>query len=302
MTYKNVLDDFFQIIANHKMIKTAGYGPLSEIKVPHGQYDTNYPYAFLQPTNHTLGKGQMTYRFNLIMMEMPKDDIDSVIEAQSNCLEYVKDILGHFYYHLSEYDFNLNVSVVPFKEKYDDVVSGITATIELTVRDVLNDCIAPFDTYNEVVWAKAAGDYIIDADPGGTKVYTFDNVLINDGSWSFNRYEVPYDGDYRVVMNAQIKLVEPLPGEQLPTQPVIHQLQDGTGPLYIPANLSSGWPTAFVSESEIYNVEMEWSLTDLVKNPGGYILEFVFHKDVEGVPESALYQLEGSEIKIYRLQ
>ena len=145
MTYKNVLDDFFAIISNHKMIKTVGYGPLSEIKVPRGQYDTNYPYAFLQPTNHTLSKGASTFRFNLIMMEMPLEDIDSVIQAQSNCYEYIKDILGHFYYHLSEYDFNLNVSVIPFKEKYDDVVSGMTATIELTIRDGLNDCIAPFN-------------------------------------------------------------------------------------------------------------------------------------------------------------
>ena len=144
MTYKNVLDDFFSIIDNHLIIQTAGFGPLSEIKVPRGTHDTNYPYAFLNPSSHTLGNKQMTYRFNLIIMEMCNSDIDSVIEAQSNCLEYGKDILGHFYYHLNEYDFTLNSTVTPFKEKYDDVVSGVTLSIELIVRDALNDCIAPF--------------------------------------------------------------------------------------------------------------------------------------------------------------
>lgn len=144
MTYKNVLDDLFAIISAHKMIKTAGYGPLSEIKVPRGTYDTNYPYAFLQPTNHTLGVHQMTYRFNLIMMEMCNEDIDSVIKAQSDSLQYVKDILARLYYHLDDYDFTLNASVTPFKEKYDDVVSGVTVGIELIVRDALDDCITPF--------------------------------------------------------------------------------------------------------------------------------------------------------------
>lgn len=145
MTYKDVLNDLFDLLNRHKMIKTAGYGPLSELVDPKDKEFSDYPYAFLQPTNHTLAKGSMTYRFNLIMMEMCTDDLDQIIQAQSNCHQYIKDVLAHLYYHYNKYDFTLNASVTPFQEKYDDTVSGMTAQIELVVPDKLDDCISPFE-------------------------------------------------------------------------------------------------------------------------------------------------------------
>lgn len=145
MTYKNVLDDLFDVVNRHKMIQTVGYGPLSDIKVPKDGSDTNYPYAFIRPTNHTIGKNQMIYRFDLIMMEMCNDTDDEVILAQSNCHQYIKDILAEMYYNMEDYDFNLNNSITVFQEKYDDVVSGATVQLEFIVRDALDDCIAPFE-------------------------------------------------------------------------------------------------------------------------------------------------------------
>ena len=145
MTYKDVLDDLFDIIARHKMIQTVGYGPLSDIKTPTGGAETNYPYAFIRPANHTIGNTQMTYRFDLIMMEMCNDSDAEIISAQSNCHQYLKDILAELDYNYDKYDFNLNNSITVFQEKYDDVVSGATLQLEFVVRDQLNDCIAPFE-------------------------------------------------------------------------------------------------------------------------------------------------------------
>ena len=145
MNYNDVLADLFDLLEKHKMIKSWGYGPLSELVEPKSGNETNYPYAFLQPTNHTLSTGQKTYRFNLIMMEMCNDTQDEVIQAQSNCEQYIQDVLAHIYYHYDKYDFKLNVSLVPFQEKYDDTVSGMTAQMELIVPNILNDCISPFE-------------------------------------------------------------------------------------------------------------------------------------------------------------
>lgn len=145
MTYQEVLNDLFSILDNHKMIKTWSYGPLSELVDPANREDADYPYAFLLPTNHTLAKGQKTYRFNLIMMEMCNGTATDVIQAQSNCEQYIQDILAHLYYHYDKFDFTLNVSLTPFQEKYDDVVSGMTAAIEFSLPNILDDCIAPFN-------------------------------------------------------------------------------------------------------------------------------------------------------------
>lgn len=146
MTYKDVLNDLFDLLQRHKMIKTWGYGPISELVDPKDKEYTDYPYAFLQPTNHTFTKGQTAYRFNLIMMEYCRDTHDDIIQAQSDAQQYIKDVLGHLYYHYGEkYDYTYNTQMVPFQEKYDDTVSGMTAQIEIIVKDKLDDCISPFE-------------------------------------------------------------------------------------------------------------------------------------------------------------
>ena len=159
MTYNDVLDDLIDILKRHRMIVTWGYGNLSDLTTPFKKldaatranrtdalvYNIDYPYAFLQPTSHNLSKGKSTFNFNLIMMEQCEDDPASVIQAQSNCYGYIKDVLAEIYYNYDQkYDFVLNSGVTPFKEKYNDTVSGMTANISIEIPTILDDCIAPF--------------------------------------------------------------------------------------------------------------------------------------------------------------
>ena len=156
MTYKEVLDDLIDIMKRHRMIVTWGYGNLTDLVTPFKKqnttdpdtgvvYNIDYPYAFLQPTQHNLVTNASRYNFNLIMMEQCNDDPLSVIQAQSDCHQYIKDVLAEIYYNYGlKYDFTLNSSVIPFKEKYNDTVSGMTASISLEIRDGLDDCTAPF--------------------------------------------------------------------------------------------------------------------------------------------------------------
>ena len=156
MTYKDVLSDLTNLLDRHKMIQTWGYGNLSDLVTPFKKedktgngttvYDIDYPYAFLQPLQHSLQKGKVTYNFNLIMMEQCQNESQPIIDAQSNCQQYIQDVLAEIYYNFEEkYDFTLNSSLTPFKEKYDDTVSGMTANISIEIPMILNDCIAPFD-------------------------------------------------------------------------------------------------------------------------------------------------------------
>lgn len=145
MTYKKIIEDFFQLCEDHKMIQTWGYGQLSDLVDPYNQEDLDYPYAFIIPQTHSLRKGEIRYNFQLIMQELVQGGQREVIQAQSDALQYIKDLLAHYYYTLEDYDFNLNVSVTPFREKYDDQVAGMTAQIELIVKDILDDCITPYE-------------------------------------------------------------------------------------------------------------------------------------------------------------
>ena len=207
MKYRDVLDDLFDLLNRHRMIKRWGYGNLSDLVNPLSVDDPtredgtasrviDYPYAFLNPTNHTLSKGKSTFRFNLIVMDQCDDSTYEVIEAQSSAHEYIKDILAEIYYNFDQkYDFTLNSNLTPFKEKYNDTVSGMTANIELEIRDVLDDCIAPFDPKVLVEYSFTAGQQL-EPDPSGAQIETAPPTYDPYGLW---RLPVPGSYTYRGV-------------------------------------------------------------------------------------------------------
>ena len=247
MTYNDVLDDLFDIISRHKMIQTVGYGPLSDIKVPKDGAETNYPYAFLRPTNHTIGKNQMTYRFDLIMMEMCNDTDEEIIRAQSNCHQYIKDILAHLYYNYYKYDFNLNNSITVFQEKYDDVVSGATIQMEFIVRDQLNDCIAPFEELvTTLVGTPGLRDYNSAA----------------QGDRSVAKWQIPEAlAVYRVKGSVTFSLNRTLTDDAAPYNvPYISILQDADSPRFLADIEFDGTK---VGEAQTVNIDYTFTLQDL---------------------------------------
>ena len=158
MTYKEIINRFRSVVDNHLMIQDFGYGELSDIKTqsqlgPEEQ-GTDYPYMFLNPGTHQRNGPVMNYSFNMIMMDMAiggeGDEYDNYITIQSQCQQYIDDVLGNLYYFYSDKpEVTLTgISYVPFKEKYQDTLAGMTATITIEVPVPLNDCIAPFNVDN----------------------------------------------------------------------------------------------------------------------------------------------------------
>jgi len=152
MTYKQIVDRVKQIVFDHKILVDFGYGNVSDIKTRSvndlnqgNQEEADYPYVFLNPTNHTRTQQSITYRFNMIVMEMAKNDSE-VLTVQSNCQEYIDDILAQLRFgYTDQVDIILNVSLTAFKERFQDTLAGMTATIEIEIPSALNQCIAPFE-------------------------------------------------------------------------------------------------------------------------------------------------------------
>ena len=151
MTYKELVDRIQQVVFDHKIIADFGYGSLSDIKTRSenapgdgSATQTDYPYVFLNPTNHTRTGQQIVYRFNMIVMEMAKEA--AYLQAQSDCQQYIDDILAQLRFgYEDQIDLTLNVTLTPFKERFQDTVAGMTATIEVVIPSALNQCIAPFE-------------------------------------------------------------------------------------------------------------------------------------------------------------
>ena len=151
MTYKEIVNRIQEVVQDHEILADFGYGALTDIKTVDDETRVNYPYAFLNPTQSTRTGQAITYRFNLIVMEVVQDDptqkFSGYLKAQSNCQQYIDDILSRLrFYYTDQVDLTLNVSLTPFKERFQDTVAGMTATLEIVIPERLNECIAPFRT------------------------------------------------------------------------------------------------------------------------------------------------------------
>ena len=150
MTYKEIVDKIGLVCAEHFIIQDFGYGALTDIKTVNddGTQRVNYPYVFLNPTQSARTGQSITYRFNLIAMDVCEEEqgYSNWLEVQSSCQQYIDDILANlrFAKPLFNADLTLNVNLTPFKERFQDTVAGMTATLEIEVPNKLNDCLTPY--------------------------------------------------------------------------------------------------------------------------------------------------------------
>ncbi len=149
MTYYDIVNRVQEVVSDHEILRDFGYGALTDIKTVDEDTRVNYPYAFVNPTQSTRNGQSIIYRFNLIVMDIVQEDPDQrwsgYLKVQSDCQQYIDDILARLrFYYQDQVDLTLNVALTPFKERFQDTVAGMTATLEFEVPERLNDCITPF--------------------------------------------------------------------------------------------------------------------------------------------------------------
>jgi hypothetical protein len=155
MTYEELYTAFKNFAKEHKQINCFGYGNISDIEVPvdpdSGEpVERSYPYMFINPTQHTWGNGLITYRFNIIVMDLTTEftptgfsGLDSVVKAQSDSLQIIGDFLAWINFQLSENNLVRSTSIVPFQERFQDTVAGMTASVEFQMKKDLDYCDIP---------------------------------------------------------------------------------------------------------------------------------------------------------------
>jgi hypothetical protein len=158
MNYKDVVDRIRQVVFDHKMLVDFGYGQISDIKtraqgdgLDGDVNDADYPYCFLNPQPHVRTETQITYNFNMILMDMAReeegDDYQNFLAIQSDCIQYIDDIVARLYYYYKDQpEVQFNYSYNPFYERFQDQLAGATANLSIIVPTNINDCISPFVT------------------------------------------------------------------------------------------------------------------------------------------------------------
>lgn len=303
MNYATIVDKFKTIILDHKIIHDFGYGELSDIKVlaedAEGVNDADYPYAFLNPAGVAQNNAARTYSFNLILMEMVINPLETV-NIQSRCIQYIDDIVSKFNAGTVQ-DITLQYTTQVFKERFQDEVAGATASI--TVRDLnpLNDCIAPFVP---IVPPPPSGGLVLEVTSNVAQTFPVDIAqspwkaqiitLDTQNGWrqptGFNFFTAAIDGTWNFVLEGVGRVASD--NGDWPGSPVT--LSESAA-IEIPAT-TSNWPTTQPPIQTPFNFRVEWN--GIFKFANGKYMAWNWI-DIPGTAEDTFIIEAGTTLKGY---
>lgn len=264
MTYKDIINRFRTITTDHLMLEDFGYGDLSDLKyvsqIGDEEERVQYPYLYLLPSSSTRNGVVMNYSFNMIVMDMARpedgpntDKYDNYITIQSQCQQYIDDVLAQLYYFYKDQpEIQLTgITYTPFKEKYQDVVAGMTATINIAVPTPLNECIAPYrNILTEYTFNKFQ---VTEPDPIGTVIGTEPPTEIgqeyyflpNGTTYPYQGVYSPISGKYQVDITGVVSQLEAKPLAE-PISLAVYKVDIAGGITVIYSSFDpttqSGWP------------------------------------------------------------
>ena len=318
MTYKELVDSIKATVDSHLILRDFGYGALTDIKTVDDGERIDYPYAFLNPTQSSRTGQSITYRFNLIVMDVVQEDptngFANYLSVQSACQQYVDDILAslRFSKPYKDLDLTLNVNLTPFKERFQDTVAGMTATLEIEIPNALNNCIAP-TRGTEIVDYGFTSNQTVEPDPIGQSITTVQPSYDPQGLWHSSsaadrpyravylkaaapkRYSVEVTGTARALESKPIPLVPRLNGTLVDiTDPPVTGIT-----AYYPAG-DDTWP-----EGRITTGLFRWSATYTFTSQqltGNQQEALIFSLRGDAVPEDeSQMEFINTDIKIYEL-
>ena len=310
MTYKEIVDSVAQAVADHKILRDFGYGAITDIKTVNTDQESttvDYPYVFLNPTQGSRNGQAITYRWNLIAMDVVQEDPDNTylnyLKVQSDCQQYVDDILAYLRFStpLKDFDLTLNVQLTPFKERFQDSVAGMTATLEVEIPQKLDNCLTPF--YPGDLLVKAVNNT---AQPFSTNGYISASTIITDTYSIWNQY-----GNGEIAnFAAWADRPNPLPTvweswctirvTQAPTQEEWNEFRDWrlnvglsqNNPVCVVEGLSATPPQ--LDDVINFKVSIEYNIT--TETSAGLQLRDAF----PGEPWATLFEQVDSQIRIYQ--
>lgn len=146
-TYLNVIKTLQSAIESHPAVKTFKVGPPSDIEMPtESKPEIKYPYVHLVPQPATLNGKSTLFEFDMVVMDLAKDDMELEARTQSRCLEITRDIIA--LYTNTTWDswrFNMQLPIIttPFVENFVNSVSGWTSQITIEAITPINNCENP---------------------------------------------------------------------------------------------------------------------------------------------------------------
>jgi len=160
ITFRNVVGYLETIADKHYMINSFHSGFMDEVDI-NKLGATDYVILYAEPGTAVIDKGVLTYNFTIYVLDMINEELgDSPnkerlgrVDKLSENLQVMQDVINEFHQNLhpdlswvdSEVVLNLPINAEPFTARFDNLLTGWSATISMQVNNKNNLCISPID-------------------------------------------------------------------------------------------------------------------------------------------------------------
>ena len=160
ITFRNVIGYLETIAEKHYEIESFHSGFLDEVDINKLGVD-DYVILYAEPGTAIVDKGVLTYNFTIYVLDMINEEVGDApnkerlgrIDTLSNNLQILQDVINEFHQNLhpdlswvdSEVVLSLPITDEPFTARFDNLLTGWSATISMQVDNKNNLCISPID-------------------------------------------------------------------------------------------------------------------------------------------------------------
>ena len=159
ISFRNVVGYLETIADKHYEIKSFHSGMMDEVDI-NKLGATDYVILYAEPGNVVINQGVLTYNFTIYVMDMINDEVgDSPnkqrigrVDAYSETLNILQDVVSEFKHSLTtqswvngEVVLQLPITADPFTARFNNLLTGWSATISVDVNNKNNLCIAPIE-------------------------------------------------------------------------------------------------------------------------------------------------------------
>jgi len=161
INFKDVVGFFETIATKHFQINSFHSGNLDEVDINKlGSED--YVILYAEPGSATVNTGVLTYSFTIYVMDKINDIVGDEpnkqrlgrVDTYSETLQILNDVIAEFKQNLSSKSYvddqvvlQLPITCEPFTARFNNLLTGWSATINVDVNNKNNLCIAPI-THN----------------------------------------------------------------------------------------------------------------------------------------------------------
>ena len=159
ISFRNVVGYLETIADKHYEIESFHSGMMDEVDI-NKLGATDYVILYAEPGGVTINTGVLTYNFTIYVMDMINDEVgDSPnkqrvgrVDAYSETLNILQDVVSEFKHSLTtqswvdgEVVLQLPITADPFTARFNNLLTGWSATISVDVNNKNNLCIAPIE-------------------------------------------------------------------------------------------------------------------------------------------------------------